>query len=115
MVGSGVGARNGILIEGGEPLEAAAKTAAVVFDKTGTLTFGRPTVADILLLSDCCATLLETEADSVLDKKEDSLRDMKMETSLVRLKAIENIFYLSASAEHGSEHPLAKGKESLTL
>jgi len=35
MVGSGVGARNGILIKGGEALEATKNIAAVIFDKTG--------------------------------------------------------------------------------
>jgi Cu+-exporting ATPase len=40
MVGSGVGARNGILIKGGEALEAANKISAVVFDKTGEVSEG---------------------------------------------------------------------------
>lgn len=48
MVATGKGAENGILIRGGEPLEAANKISAIVFDKTGTLTKGKPEVTDIL-------------------------------------------------------------------
>lgn len=48
MVGTGLGAKLGILIKNGEVLEAANDLQTVVFDKTGTITQGQPTVTDIV-------------------------------------------------------------------
>ena len=52
MMGAGKGAENGILFKSGEYLEIASKVDTVVFDKTGTLTEGKPSVTDIIDLSD---------------------------------------------------------------
>ena len=48
MVGSGVGARHGILFKTAAALETAGKVGTVVLDKTGTLTKGQPSVTDII-------------------------------------------------------------------
>lgn len=48
MVGTGRGAKMGILIKNGEVLEAVNDVQTVVFDKTGTLTVGKPQVTDII-------------------------------------------------------------------
>ncbi len=47
MVGSGIGAKNGILIRKGEAIQTMKKIKIVVFDKTGTITKGKPEVTDI--------------------------------------------------------------------
>ena len=66
MVGTGLGAENGILIRNGEILEITHTVKAAVFDKTGTVTVGKAAVTDIY--ADDKARLLKTavaaEADS---------------------------------------------------
>ncbi|MBS3162962.1 cadmium-translocating P-type ATPase [Candidatus Woesearchaeota archaeon] len=47
MVGTGIGAENGILIRGGEALETAHKIKSIIFDKTGTITKGIPEVTNV--------------------------------------------------------------------
>lgn len=47
MVGSGIGAKNGILIRKGEAIQTMKEVKVIVFDKTGTLTKGKPEVTDI--------------------------------------------------------------------
>ena len=79
MVGTGVGASQGILVKGGEPLEAAQKIRTIVFDKTGTITQGKPTVIDTRLF--------------LVNHPFWTLRRM---------------LALAGTAESGSEHPLGK-------
>ncbi|MEK6894329.1 MAG: copper-translocating P-type ATPase [Nanoarchaeota archaeon] len=47
MVGSGMGAKRGILIRKGEAIQTMKEIKIVVFDKTGTITKGKPEVTDI--------------------------------------------------------------------
>ncbi len=62
MVGTGLGARNGILIRSGEILEITHSIDTVVLDKTGTVTKGEPAVTKVVPLNCEEAVLLQTAA-----------------------------------------------------
>ena len=80
MVGTGKGAENGILMKGGDSLEAVNDINTIVFDKTGTLTVGKPKVSVIY---------------SEIDLKNEGM-------------SANDILYYAATAEMGSEHPIGQ-------
>lgn len=75
MVGTGRGAKNGILIKGGDILETTHKINHIVFDKTGTLTKGKPEVTDIIPFGKLTETQLLKLAASVEKDSEHSLAE----------------------------------------
>jgi P-type Cu+ transporter len=80
IVGTGKGAKHGILIKGGDSLEAAHKVKYAIFDKTGTITAGMPKVTDILPIG-------QNNSEKISENK---------------------LLQLAASIEKNSEHPLAE-------
>jgi Cu2+-exporting ATPase len=79
LVGTGMGAQQGLLIKGGDVLERVHQLDTVIFDKTGTLTTGKPIVTDCLVVAE-------------------SATSEKFSPSLLQL---------AAAVESGTYHPLA--------
>lgn len=88
MVGTGVGAKVGVLLKGGEALEVGSNVDSVLFDKTGTLSVGKPGITDWINLS---ASGEMSDADV---NRADSIKS--------------ELLWKLASLERTSEHPLAK-------
>jgi Cu+-exporting ATPase len=51
MVGSGLGAENGVLIRQGKAIQLMKEVNTIVLDKTGTITEGQPRVTDVIGLN----------------------------------------------------------------
>lgn len=96
MVGSGKGAKNGILYKSAAALEEMGRTETVVLDKTGTITSGKPVVTDIIsnkiseeeLLSFAYALEKESEHPMSLAIKSVALEKKVKERSISSFKAL---------------------------
>jgi Cu+-exporting ATPase len=98
MVGTAIGARNGVLFEGGDVLERAKDVDTVVFDKTGTLTKGEMELTDVVVF----------DGDgSPVPGGEEATADGGRLTARKRPSKSE-VLRLAATAERGSDHPLAR-------
>ncbi len=75
MVGTGLGASNGILIKNAESLERAHRIDTVVLDKTGTITKGKPEVTDIVPLNGLTPDALIAIAASAEKRSEHPLSE----------------------------------------
>jgi len=89
MMGTGLAAKNGILIKSGKALEIARDVNMVIFDKTGTLTKGEPTVTDIIEIKNSKLQILRLAA-SVEKNSEHPLAEA------IVIKAKEESLTLSA-------------------
>ena len=89
MVGTTIGAQNGVLFKGGDVLERAKDVDTVVFDKTGTLTTGEMELTDVV----------SVDGTRIADG------GVTGETTAV---TEDDVLRLAAAAERGSEHPLGR-------
>lgn len=86
MVGTGVGAKNGILIKSAAALESAHKVSYIVLDKTGTITSGNPIVESLIIFGPekCLAASIDIQ------------------------NYVKMVIYLLGSTEISSHHPIAR-------
>jgi Cu+-exporting ATPase len=73
MVGTGVGASNGILIKNAESLERIHKINTIILDKTGTITYGKPSVTDVVTFNGIPAGEMLAKTAAVERKSEHPL------------------------------------------
>ncbi|MBR0235803.1 MAG: heavy metal translocating P-type ATPase [Clostridia bacterium] len=101
MVGSGKGARNGILFKTAESLETAGRIDVIALDKTGTVTRGEPTVTDIITFGGVDENELIRLACALEAKSEHPLSKAIMKEARQREIAPCDVFDFKALAGNG--------------
>ncbi|HEY5668273.1 MAG TPA: heavy metal translocating P-type ATPase [Candidatus Saccharimonadales bacterium] len=101
MVGTGKGAEHGILIKGGEPLEAAQKLDVVVFDKTGTVTNGTPVLTSIVPLHGHSENDILQLAASLESTSEHPLAEAIIRRAKEQALALHTVSNFTALPGHG--------------
>jgi len=108
MVGTGKGAKHGILIKGGDALETAHKVKYVIFDKTGTITKGEPEVTDIITTKDVTENNLLSIATSIEAKSEHPLAESIVKYGKEKNIRILNVINFHAITGHGVKAEINK-------
>lgn len=93
IVGTGKGAKEGILIKGADSLEIAHKTKYVIFDKTGTITNGTPEVTDIIPITKISESALLKIVASIESGSEHPLADAivrKSKDNRIKLSSVKS-------------------------
>ena len=106
MVGTSIGAQTGVLFKGGDILERAKDVDTVVFDKTGTLTEGEMELTDVVPLDGARTATDGGDAETATDGGTQAVSG-DAESAAETIDE-ETVLHAAASAEAGSEHPLAQ-------
>ena len=101
MVGSGVGARNGILFKTAQSQEEAGRVSTVVLDKTGTITEGRPQVTDIIPADGVTERELLGKAFALESRSEHPLATAVVEAAKAKAISTDEVTEFAAAPGNG--------------
>lgn len=101
VAGIGNGAKNGILIKGGDKMENLAKVNTLVFDKTGTLTKGKPEVTDIKAYGISTDELLQLTAEVEVTSEHHLGKTIVKKAEEKELKLVHNPSDVEIMKGHG--------------
>jgi Cu+-exporting ATPase len=101
MVGTGKGAKHGILIKGGEALETAHKVKNIILDKTGTITKGEPELTDVISVGKNTEKSVLTIAASIEKGSEHPLADAIVNGAIKQKISLKNAAHFKAIPGHG--------------
>ncbi len=101
--GVGLGALNGILIRGGDALQAAQTLQAVILDKTGTITHGKPVLTDVIVASGFDESVVLRLAGGVEKSSEHPLAAAIVDGAKVRGLDVPDPTAFAAIPGHGIE------------
>ncbi len=118
MVGTGLGAQNGILFKNAAALEDATKLNVIIFDKTGTLTMGQPEVVELVVAAGVTEQQLLAAAASVDAGSDHPLAQAILrraaDMKVTKATAFKNLEGKGAEAKIGGKTALLGNKRLMT-
>ena len=118
MVGTGLGAQNGILFKNASALEDATKLNVIIFDKTGTLTMGQPEVVDLVLAAGATENQLLAAAAAVEAGSDHPLAQAILrraaDVKVAKATGFKNLEGKGAQAKIGGKTALLGNKRLMT-
>jgi P-type Cu+ transporter len=120
MVGLGRAAKNGILIKGGDTVEAVTKAKYIIFDKTGTLTTGKFSInniriekeADIEYIRGVIVAIEERSNHPIARSLVDGLKGLPQQKTILKSVAEEKGLGMRAEDIEGNNYFLGASKET---
>ena len=121
MVGTGLGAENGVLIRNGEAIQTLKSINVIMFDKTGTITKGKPEVTDLIAVNNFSESDILKYALAIENNSEHPLASavvkfaLEKQTELLKIENFQSITGKGVQAEIRRNSSSSTSLEPLTI